>query len=47
MCGCRTVLAVTATTNNIREWEEHHVRGRGGEGERRGTIIKVDMVMMV
>lgn len=32
MCGCRAVLAVTAIPNNIGKWEEHHVRGRGGEG---------------
>lgn len=35
MCGCRAVLAVTAIPNNIGKWEEHHVRGRGGEGGRR------------
>lgn len=36
MCGCRAVLAVTAIPNNIGKWEEHHVRGRGGEGGEGG-----------
>lgn len=40
MCGCRAVLAVTAIPNNIGKWEEHHVRGWGGEGGRRRGVKK-------